>query len=115
MLMHKNSVKQQIRMGSHQEDFLNPSPCLSTIRFMMNLMLSLEGTKRLGLVLMQKEVNGSTQIVEMNWNFKIGTQVNQIMVHMTVSISFYPTISEHKNGLISLATTNCFSFVSLSN
>merc|ERR1712051_647054 len=113
MLVHKNSVKQQIRMGSHQEDFSNPRHNLSMTRSMQNPLLSLERTNKLGLVLMPKGTipNGFTQAVELILALKIGTQVNQMITHMIVSIGVYMV----QNGLIMIAMKINFSFVSLSN
>merc|ERR1712051_336095 len=115
MLVHKNSVKQQIRMGSHQEDFSNPRHNLSMTRSMQNPLLSLERTNKLGLVLMPKGTipNGFTQAVELILALKIGTQVNQIITHMIVSIGVMGIMVQ--NGLIMIAMKINFSFVSLSN
>ena len=78
MLMQRNSVKLQKRMDSKQDVFLNPRPNLSMTRSMLNPLFSLEiGELQLGLVLLIKEVNGFTQVVGLNWNFKIGTEVIQ--------------------------------------
>ena len=55
----------------------------------MNLLLSLEEKKQLGLVLIQKEVHGGTQVAELNWNLKIGTQVNRILVHMHMIVAIF--------------------------
>ena len=110
LLMHKNSVKRQHWTGSHQDVLLNPGPYLSTTRFMLNPLLPLEGSILFGLVLMQKVVHGFTQAAELNWNLKIGTQVNQQI--MGTASALIPTMD---NGVMLIATSRNFLFVSLSN
>ena len=73
---------------------------------MLNPFGSLVALKTLGLVL--NVIFGITQAAEVDWNLKIGTQVNQIMVDMTVSICLM------HNGIIMIATTRLFLFASLS-
>ena len=82
---------------------------------MLNLLLSLEGTNKLGLELMPKGTipNGFTQAVELILALKIGTKVNQMITHMIVSIGVMRIIVQ--NGLIMIAMKINFSFVSLSN
>ena len=77
--------------------------------FMVNPLRSLVALKTFGLVLNVAEESGNTQAPEfyLNLYLKIGTQVNQIMVHTTVSICLM------NNGIIMIATTRLFSFVSL--
>ena len=78
--------------------------------FMVNPLRSLVALKTFGLELNVKEESGDTQAPELyvNLYLKIGTLVNQIMVHMTVSICLMD------DGIIMIATTRLFSFVSLS-
>ena len=78
--------------------------------FMVNPLRSLVALKTFGLELNVKEESGDTQAPELyvNLYLKIGNLVNQIMVHMTVSICLMD------DGIIMIATTRLFSFVSLS-
>ena len=59
---------------------------------------------------MQKVVHGLTQAVDLNWNFKIGAQVNQIIKNVSPPISL-----EMGNGMMIIATESIVSFVNLSN
>ena len=85
--MQKNGVKVQQRMDSKQEDFLNLRLNLSLTRSMINPLLAIDIRRtgigdQIGLVLMQKVVNGLTQAVHLNWNFKIGAQVIHIVIQV---------------------------------
>ena len=103
--MPKNSVKQKHWMDFHLDVFSNQWGNHKMTWPMLNPFGSLVALKTLGLVL--HKILGITQAAEINWNLKIGTQVNQIMVHMTVSICLMDY------GIIMIATTRLFSFVSL--
>ena len=115
MLKPKNSVKQQHWMDSQLDVYLNPRPNLSMTRSMLNPLLSFEGSQGLGLVLIGNNGHGFTQAVELNWNFKIGIQVNphlkRIILTITVSCG-----TRMGGGMIYRATTTMIiSFVSFSN
>ena len=68
----------------------------------------------LGLVLIGNNLNGFTQAVELNWNFKIGIQVTLNLEKdlLTVTVA-HGTIMG--SGMIYRATTTFISFVSFSN
>ena len=89
MPLQKNGVKMHQRMDSKQEDFLNLRLNLSMTKFMLNprefpsfnqKSFHPEGFLN-GLVFYKvAEAILFTQAVEMNWNFKIGAEINQINI-----------------------------------
>ena len=109
MLKPKNSVKQQHWMDSQLDVYLNLRPHLSMTRSILNPPL-----EPLGLVLIGNNLNGFTQAVELNWNFKIGIQVTLNLEKdlLTVTVA-HGTIMG--SGMIYRATTTFISFVSFSN
>ena len=107
MLMPKNSVKQKHWMDFHLDVFSNPWLNHKITRFILNPLGSLVALKTFGLVSNANLGVHSTQAAEVYWNTKIGTQVNQKMTYMTVSICLMHI------GIIMIATTRLFSFVSL--
>jgi hypothetical protein len=108
MPMQKNSVKLQQRMDSKQDFFSNPEPNLSMTRFILPYK---EKRETLGLVLIQKEVHGFTQDMELkNYTLKIGTHICPGLI---IAVAFY-FMEMVENGVMHLAKTSPISFASLS-
>ena len=121
MPMQKNGVKMHQRMDSKKEDFLSLRLNLSMTKFMLN---PTEFPTRIGLMelmiglvlnilksLVKEEVTILlTQAVKLNWNYKIGAEINQVMVlEKTVCAGWMG------NGIMIIATESIVSFVNLSN
>ena len=110
MLMLKNSVKLRQWTDSQLDVFSNLWHNLSMTRSKLNPLESLEWRRAiLGLVLGVKEAVGFTQAVKLNWNSKIGIDLQKNLV----TVSF--CITAQANGLIICVESRDISFASLSN